>query len=458
MDTPGTIAVAGATGRAGRYVVDVLRSKGHNVVAMSRSNGVDIITGKGLAEALVGVRSIVDVATGDSPEQAAATEFFTVATRNLQEAGARAGVSRIVVVSIIGIDRFTGGYGAAKLVHEQAMLSGSIPAQILRAAQFHELVAQLTDWGRDGEVSYVPRMRTQLVSAQAVGQELADLAVHEGLEPSNDPIPEIAGPRVEELVEMATLLAARRGDAVRIEGVTDPNDPDGELYEAGALLPGPPCQAGRPDLSGVARRNVVRQGELQAQLCCRHGAAPGRPPPGSVVPRRGAPGQSSRRESWRSSISAADSRPPPDASPYTAAPPRLAGIGIADTVSNGHVGLNKDLVSSLYNPYTRDYETDEFEQLPADEQQAIHEGYLAILQLPGVVGRDQLQRVETATTVRVQDDETLLTDGPFVDAKEHLGGYLLIEPDDLDAALAIAARVPAARMGGAVEVRPLVER
>lgn len=96
--------------------------------------------------------------------------------------------------------------------------------------------------------------------------------------------------------------------------------------------------------------------------------------------------------------------------------------------------------------------------MPADEQQAIHEGYLAILQLPGVVGRDQLQRVETATTVRVQDDETLLTDGPFIDAKEHLGGYLLIEPDDLDAALAIAASVPAARMGGAVEVRPLVER
>ncbi len=191
------------------------------------------------------MQSIVDVATGASPEQAAATEFFTAATRNLQEAGARAGVERIVVVSIIGIDRFTGGYGAAKLVHEQAMLSGPIPAQILRAAQFHELVAQLTDWGRNGEVSYVPRMRTQLVSAQAVAQELADLAIDQG-EPSNDPIPEIAGPRVEELVEMATLLAARRGDPVRIEGVTDPDDPDGELYEAGALLPGPHAKLAGP--------------------------------------------------------------------------------------------------------------------------------------------------------------------------------------------------------------------
>jgi len=100
----------------------------------------------------------------------------------------------------------------------------------------------------------------------------------------------------------------------------------------------------------------------------------------------------------------------------------------------------------------------EFERLPADEQQAIVEEYLAIGQSPEVVGGDQLQPVETATTVRVENGEVLLTDGPFVDAKEHLGGYCLVEADDLDVALEIAARVPAARMGGAVEVRPLVER
>ena len=101
---------------------------------------------------------------------------------------------------------------------------------------------------------------------------------------------------------------------------------------------------------------------------------------------------------------------------------------------------------------------EEFERLSTDGQQAIVEEYLAIRQLPGVVGGDQLQPVETATTVRVQNGETLLTDGPFIDAKEHLGGYLVIETADLDAALEIAARIPAARMGGAVEVRPLVER
>jgi hypothetical protein len=101
---------------------------------------------------------------------------------------------------------------------------------------------------------------------------------------------------------------------------------------------------------------------------------------------------------------------------------------------------------------------EEFERLSEDERQAIVDEYLAIRDLPGVVGAGQLQPVETATTVRVQNGETLLTDGPFIDAKEHLGGYLVIELDDLDAALELAARIPAARMGGAVEVWPLVER
>jgi hypothetical protein len=102
--------------------------------------------------------------------------------------------------------------------------------------------------------------------------------------------------------------------------------------------------------------------------------------------------------------------------------------------------------------------TTEFDRMSEDERNAVIGEYLVLGQLPAVIGGDQLQPVETATTVRVEDGQTLLTDGPFVEAKEHLGGYLLVDADDLDAALEIAARVPAARMGGAVEVRPLVER
>lgn len=101
--------------------------------------------------------------------------------------------------------------------------------------------------------------------------------------------------------------------------------------------------------------------------------------------------------------------------------------------------------------------TEELERLAPDEREAVMEEYRAIGRLPEVIGGERLQPVETATTVRVENGETLLTDGPFVDAKEHLGGFGLVEADDLDAALEIAALIPAARMGGAVEVRPLLE-
>src|SRR5918997_1097642 len=171
------IAVAGATGRVGSHVVDLLEADGHEVVRMSRSTGVDVITGEGLDEALTGVEVIVDAATGPSPDQQAATEFFTRSARNLQEAGVRAGVQRMIVVSIIGIDRFSGGYNAAKLAHEREALLGSIPVRILRAAQFHEFVGELMNWGRQGDVSYVWEMRTQLVAARTVAERLAAMAV-----------------------------------------------------------------------------------------------------------------------------------------------------------------------------------------------------------------------------------------------------------------------------------------
>jgi uncharacterized protein YbjT (DUF2867 family) len=118
MHAPQKIAVAGATGRVGRHVVDVLRERGHEAVPMSRATGVDVISGAGLADALAGVDAIIDVATGPSPEERAATAFFTTAAANLQREGARAGARRLVVVSIIGTDKFPGGYSRAKVAHE----------------------------------------------------------------------------------------------------------------------------------------------------------------------------------------------------------------------------------------------------------------------------------------------------------------------------------------------------
>ena len=101
---------------------------------------------------------------------------------------------------------------------------------------------------------------------------------------------------------------------------------------------------------------------------------------------------------------------------------------------------------------------DQYNTLSDDEQAAITAEYMAIRELPGIVGGGELQPPDTATTVRVADGQTLTTDGPFAETKDFLGGYYLLEADDIDAALEIAARIPAARMGGAIEVRPLVER
>jgi hypothetical protein len=100
---------------------------------------------------------------------------------------------------------------------------------------------------------------------------------------------------------------------------------------------------------------------------------------------------------------------------------------------------------------------EEWGRLSEEEQQAVYADYQAINETPGVTPGRQLAPPETATTVRVENGATLVTDGPFVETKEAIGGYLLLEADDLDAAIALAARVPAARMGGAVEVRPIVE-
>ncbi len=113
------------------------------------------------------------------------------------------------------------------------------------------------------------------------------------------------------------------------------------------------------------------------------------------------------------------------------------------------------LIQQGDTPTPRDPEA--WGRLSEAEQRAVFADYKAITETPGVTSGVQMQPPEMATTVRVQDGKTLTTDGPFVEMKEALGGYLFLEADDLDAAIELAARIPAARMGGAIEVRPIVE-
>jgi len=99
--------------------------------------------------------------------------------------------------------------------------------------------------------------------------------------------------------------------------------------------------------------------------------------------------------------------------------------------------------------------TEAWERLSQEEQGAVYAAYKALNETPGFTAGERMQDPETATTVRVQDGRTLTTDGPFAELKEAVGGYCFLEADDLDAAIELAARIPAASMGGAVEVRPM---
>ncbi|MGC4941690.1 SDR family oxidoreductase [Kribbella sp. DT2] len=226
------IAVAGATGRLGRHVVGVLTERGHEVVQMSRATGVDLVTGDGLAEALVGVSVVIDVASWHASEQEAAAEFFRTSAARLHEYGQAAGVARIAAASIIGADRATTGFVAAKKVHEELLLAGPLPVRILRAAQFHEFVGQLLDW-QPGGTAYIPALPTQLVACRTVAETLVDLALDDTV--AVGPIPEIAGPRRESMAAAAALLGSRR--CIEVISVDGSYLPDADLAAQGAFLP-----------------------------------------------------------------------------------------------------------------------------------------------------------------------------------------------------------------------------
>jgi hypothetical protein len=214
------------------------------VVEVARSKGVDVISGDGLEEALAGVETIVDTATGPSPDQKEATEFFTTSARNLQRAGAAAGAKRIVLVSIIGIDKFEGGYNAAKVAQEQTLLEGPLPVRIVRAAQFHEFVGEFVGWMTQDGVANVPEFRTQLVAARTVAETLADAA--EEAEIANGKITEVGGPQEERLAEAAAALFASRGDATEIRESRDTESADAVAYAEGAVLPNPGAKLAGP--------------------------------------------------------------------------------------------------------------------------------------------------------------------------------------------------------------------
>ena len=232
------IAVAGGTGVVGRHVVDVARAAGHEPIVISRSEGVDLHDESKVEAALRGADAVVDVANAIMVSGKKNAAFFTEVTGRLSRAGAAAGASRLVVLSIVGIDRVPGyPYYRAKVAQEEAARSGPLPLTIVRATQFHEFPGQILSRLKLGPLGVMPVMRVQPIAARSVAEFIVQ-TIDEP--PSPDPR-EIAGPEPDDLVRLARAVLRRNGSTKKIVPLAIPGS-TGKAMRGGALLPGPDAQ------------------------------------------------------------------------------------------------------------------------------------------------------------------------------------------------------------------------
>ncbi|WP_136043018.1 NAD(P)H-binding protein [Microbacterium sp. A20] len=233
------IAVAGGTGTVGRHTVEAVQAAGHEVVVLSRSQGVDLVTGHGLEAGLAGADAVIDVASIQTLKASAAIEFFTAATGNLLSAAADAGVRHVVLLSIVGIDRIPYDYYAGKVAQEKVVEASRVPWTILRATQFHEFAGQMFERAKVGPLHLAPNARTQPVAAAEVGARLAALAAAE----PQGRVRDFAGPREESLAAMVRAFARREGYRGWIPALNVPG-PQMAGMRAGHALPGPDADLG----------------------------------------------------------------------------------------------------------------------------------------------------------------------------------------------------------------------
>jgi len=211
------VAVVGATGRIGRFTVAALRAGGHQVAEISRSRGVDVITGDGLNTALTGAQAVVDVTSNPAQDEAEIVDFFTTAARNLTSAAKRAGVDHYVLLSIVNVD---GGHGGAhyvgKVGQERVVEGGGLPWSIVRATQFHDFAELVASWTLGDGTALVAPLLCQPIAPKDVGDVLAEVA-------TGDPVGRIdlAGPDTQDLVDMARRTLAARGQQVRLVPMWD---------------------------------------------------------------------------------------------------------------------------------------------------------------------------------------------------------------------------------------------
>ncbi|MGW4964116.1 SDR family oxidoreductase [Nonomuraea sp. NPDC004186] len=207
------IAVAGATGNIGSLTVAALERDGHDVVRVSRSLGLDLLTGDGLDDALAGVEAVIDVTNGPEGDRAETVAYFAAATRNLLAAEERAGVRHHVLLSIAGVGRIDGNaHYAGKREQERLVAAGPVPWTVVPATQFHDFAEMVAGWTEQDGVATVAPLLMQPIAPADVAAILAEIAVGE---PQGRYV-DVAGPEPQDLVDMARRTHRARGREVKL--------------------------------------------------------------------------------------------------------------------------------------------------------------------------------------------------------------------------------------------------
>lgn len=235
------IVVAGGTGMVGRFTVEAAREAGHHVSALSRARGADVLTGRGLAEAVADADAVIDVTNITTLSAAKAREFFETETRHLLAAEEKAGVQHHVALSIVGIDGIDASYYAGKLAQERAVATGRVPFTVARAAQFHEFAGQLLAQQR-GPVALMPRLLMRPVAAREVGAHLVRVVEGGPVGRAQD----LVGPRDEMLADVARRQLASEGSRRQVLGMRLPGA-YGRGLGSGSLRGGPDAMRGAMD-------------------------------------------------------------------------------------------------------------------------------------------------------------------------------------------------------------------
>ncbi len=228
------IAVAGATGNIGARTASILERQGHEAVRISRSLGIDLISGQGVDAALEGVDAVVDAISAPPVSAEETREYFGTTTRNLLAAEERAGVRHHVLLSIVGIHRIDGGsaHYAGKREQERLIGEGRVPWTIVPATQFHDFAAMAAGWTEQGGVATIAPLLVQPIAPDDIAGVLAEVATGE---PQGRHV-DVAGPETQDLVDMARRTNEVRGHPVKL--VPTWSGPFGEEMAGNVLLPG----------------------------------------------------------------------------------------------------------------------------------------------------------------------------------------------------------------------------